>query len=279
MAGERPDWTWYQDSMELVAAGRLDQAERRIAEALEAGQLWRASLLLSPTLDPLRGRPEFESLAAKARARVAARGLKPRVLIAPPAKARRLAPLVLVLHGARGNASAELERWRLATELGYFVAAAQSSQPATEDGFCWDAPRERIEEDPRAIATQLPQHARTVLAGFSQGAWVALNVALRADLVRAASVIMVGPFAGALSNLEPAWRRLRVAILAGDRDAYTPDVELLARELERRGHHVKLEVLPGVAHEYPPDFARRLPELLSLTRQASETTSSRSSSQ
>lgn len=111
VAGERAA-RWYQGSMELVAAGRLDEAERCIADALEAGHLWRASLLLSPMLDPLRGRPEFERLAAEARSRVAVRGLKPLVLTAPPAKARRLAPLVLVLHGARGNAAAELERWR-----------------------------------------------------------------------------------------------------------------------------------------------------------------------
>ena len=262
MAVERPDWEWYRRASELVSAGDLETAERVIEDALEAGHLWRASLLLTPTLDPLRGRREFERLAAEARRRVDARNLQPLVLTATPSSTRSLSPLLLVLHGATGNAQTELERWRAATELGYTVCAAQSSQPATDDGYCWDPPRERVWKDLRAIAGMLPAHGRVVLAGFSQGAWVAINAALMADIIVAGTVVMIAPFAIRDSPLLPAWRRLRVSILIGERDQYREPVEWLARELAAHDHHTTLEVVPHLGHAYPDDFEKRLRALL-----------------
>jgi predicted esterase len=108
----------------------------------------------------------------------------------------------------------------------------------------------------------LPPHARVVLAGFSQGAWVAINAALQADVVVAGRVIMVAPFAARDPDLPPAWRRLRVSILVGERDSYREPVELFAQQLLERQHHVALEVIPGLGHEYPADFRQRLHSLL-----------------
>jgi predicted esterase len=262
VAVERPDWEWYQRAGEHVAAGRLEAAEEIIEAALGAGHLWRVSLLIAPSLQPLHGRERFEALAAEARRRVEARHLKPLVLLATPKDGRPVAPLVLVLHGATGNAAIELERWRRATELGWIVAAGQSSQPATADGFCWDPPRERIWQDVRAIAAQLPLHGRVVGAGFSQGAWIALNIGLQADVVVAGSVVMIAPFAGPDANLPAAWRRLKVSIVVGEHDTYRAHVERLAQQLTQHEHHVSLEVVPDLAHAYPTDFVARLPKLL-----------------
>lgn len=262
VAGERPDWEWYQRASEQVAAGELDAAEATIEGALVAGHLWRVSLLIAPTLQALRGRDRFEALASEARHRADGRHLEPLVLTAAPEIQRHISPLVLVLHGATGNASVELERWRPATKLGWIVAAGQSSQPATSDGFCWDPPRERMAKDLRVIAAQLPPHGRVVVAGFSQGAWIALDLGLQADLVVAGSVVMIAPFAGPDPNLPAAWRRLRVSILVGENDTYRTPVELLAQQLSQRDHHVALEVIPDLGHAYPVDFVARLPHLL-----------------
>lgn len=262
VAGRRPDWEWYQRASEQVAANELDAAEETIDGALAAGHLWRVSLLIAPTLQALRGRDRFEALASEARRRVDQRHLVPLVLTAAPGSRSHVAPLLLVLHGATGNASAELERWRPATRLGWIVAAGQSSQPATEDGFCWDPPRERVAQDIRVISAQLPPHGRVVVAGFSQGAWVALMLGLQADIVVAGSVVMIAPFAGPDPNLPAAWRRLKVSILVGEEDAYRTPVELLAQQLAQGDHHVSIEVIPDLGHAYPADFAGRLPGLL-----------------
>lgn len=261
VAGERPDWQWYQRAGEEVAAGNLEAAEQIVAAALDAGHLWRVSLLATPALHPLQGRPRFEAAAAEARRRASDRHLAPQVLVATPDRAT-LAPLLLVLHGATGNAATELARWRSATEHGFIVAAAQSSQPATADGFCWDPPRDRVWQDLRAIAGMLPPHARVVVAGFSQGAWIALNLALEGQVVVASSVVMVAPFAGPDRNLPPAWRRMKVSILIGEKDIYRDPVERLAEQLKQSDHHVSLEVVPGLGHAYPANFDDRLAALL-----------------
>ena len=262
MAGERPDWEWFERARAAVAAGDLDGAEQTVADALAAGHLWRASLLLAPALEPLHGRPRFEEVAAEARRRVAERHLSPTVLVESARNRAGIAPLLLAFHGAASNAASEIQHWRPAAALGFTVAAAQSSQPATADGFCWDPPRERIWQDVRAIVPGLPLRGRTVLAGFSQGAWVALNLALKGDLIQAGTVVLVAPFAGPTDSLEPAWRRLKVAIIAGAADASAAGVERLAADLQERGHHVSLEIVTGVAHAYPPQFEERLPDLL-----------------
>jgi predicted esterase len=262
VAGERPDWEWYQRASEQVAADELDAAEETIEDALIGGHLWRVSLLIAPTLQALRGRDRFEALASEARRRVDLRHLQPLVITAAPRNRTHVAPLLLVLHGATGNASVELGRWHPATNLGWIVAAGQSSQPATNDGFCWDPPRERVAQDLRVIAAQLPPHGRVVVAGFSQGAWVALNLGLQADIVVAGSVVMIAPFAGPDPNLPAAWRRLKVSILVGENDTYRTPVEGLAQQLTQLNHHVALEVIPGLGHTYPVDFVARLPNLL-----------------
>jgi predicted esterase len=259
VAGERPDWEWYQQASEQASAGQLEAAEDTIEAALRAGHLMRVSLLLAPTLDPLRGRARFESVAAEARRRIDVLALEPKVLVA---NGGRLAPLLLALHGATGNAADELERWRPATKRGWIVAAGQSSQPATETGFCWDPPRPRIWRDLRAITAMLPPHARVVVAGFSQGAWIALNAALQADIIVAGTAVMIAPFAGPDPDLPPAWRRLRIPILVGENDVYRDPVERLANQLRHRGHHVFLDVIQGLGHAYPADFAERLTTLL-----------------
>ena len=262
VAGERPDWEWYERARNAVAAGDLEAAETSAANALAAGHLWRVSLLLAPALEPLRGRARFEEIAAEARRRAAARNLKPELVVEPPKNRAGIAPLLLAFHGATGNAANEICHWKPATDLGFIVAAAQSSQPATADGFCWDPPRERIWQDVRAIVSGLPVHGRTVLAGFSQGAWVALNLALKGDVIQAGTVVLVAPFAGPTEGLEPAWRRLKVSIVLGADDVLRADVERLAADLQKRGHHVSVEVVAGLAHAYPPGFEARLPALL-----------------
>ena len=251
------------------------QAERRdlaaaaayLRQELDAGRLWRVSLLADPMLAALWEDPVCRQIMEEARRRVAARGFQPSLLVEPAARSG-LRPLLLVLHGARSTAAATIPHWRPARDLGYTVAAGQASQPASADGFCWDPPRERVWEDLNAIEALLPAHGRVVLAGFSQGAWIALQTALRGHPFAAAGVVMVGTFVGALANLEPASRRLRIAILNGADDAYTDRLGELQKVLSDRGHHVTVELVLGLGHAYPDDFAARLPGLLKAVSRA-----------
>jgi predicted esterase len=251
----------WREAAALLAGGDAAAAAARLRRGLEEGDLWRVSLLQDPDLAPLLDDPGCREAIEEARRRAAALGARPQVLVEPAAGAG-LHPILLVLHGARSTAAATLPLWLPARDLGYTVAAGQASQPASADGFCWDPPRERVWEDLRAIVAGLPPHARVVLGGFSQGAWVALNAALRGDLVTPAGVIMVGAFAPEPLRLEPTARRLRVAILSGSEDPYATRIEALRAALIERGHHVTVQLVPGLGHAHPDDFAARLPGLL-----------------
>jgi predicted esterase len=248
-----------------VALDDLPGAATTLRRALNQGCMWRVSLLGNPTLAPVLADPDCREIIDEARRRVAARNLRPEVLVAG-APGPGIHPLLMVLHGATGNAATTLPHWLPARELGYTGAAGQSSQPASADGFCWDPPRERVWEDLNAIAAKLPAHGRAVLAGFSQGAWVALNAALRGDPLPAGAVVMVGSFLPHPLQLEPAARRLRVAVLNGADDPHTERLADLEALLAERGHRVLAEVIPGLGHALPDDFAVRLPKLLASLR-------------
>src|SRR5205085_12512499 len=105
-----------------------------------------------------------------------------------------------------------------------------------------------------SVAARVPAYGRVVRAGCSQGAWMALQAGLRGQPFPAAGAVMIGTVVGALANLEPASRRLRIAILNGGDDAYTESLGELRKDLSDRGHHVMVEVLPGLGHAYPDDF-------------------------
>jgi predicted esterase len=258
---EHRDFMWLGMLACHVAMDDLPGAATTLRRALEQGCMWRVSLLGDPIAAPVLADAACGEVIDEARRRVAARNLRPEVLVAG-APSPGIHPLLLVLHGATGNAATTLPHWLPARELGYTVAAGQASQPASADGFCWDPPRERVWADLKAIAAELPAHGRVILAGFSQGAWVALNAALRGDPFPAATVVMVGSFVPHPLQLEPAARRLRVAVLNGSDDPHTERLADLRALLVERGHRVSVEVIPGLGHALPDDFAARLPGLL-----------------
>jgi phospholipase/carboxylesterase len=91
----------------------------------------------------------------------------------------------------------------------------------------------------------------TILCGFSQGAMMALNVALSLDQ----PVRGVLAFSGALIPPEGDWAKPPVALMHGDRDGVVP-VELsiqAAAALTGAGIDNRLHISPGTAHGIAPD--------------------------
>lgn len=265
---DRRNFTWMFLASAYAAMGDFQTVARVLRETLGANALWRLSLLEIPELQPIRSDPGCLAVIEEARRRIEAKHYRPQVLVQRPPR-EGIAPLLLHLHGANGDAASELMHWRGAAGLGWIVAAGQSSQPSAEDLFCWDPPPERTRQDLHEMASLLPAHGRVVLSGFSQGAWVALQAALRSDIFQPAGVIMVAPFLAGRERLEPSGRRLRIAMVLGEEDPIIRQPDMVIDALTARGHHVEVVRLAGLSHAYPGDFAERLPRLLeSVTRRA-----------
>ena len=263
---DRRNFTWMFLAAAYAAMGDLHAVVQALRQALDGNFLWRLSLFEIPELELVRSDPGCQAVIEEARKRIKAKNYRPLVDVERPLRAG-IAPLLLHLHGANSDAASELPHWRAAAGLGWIVAAGQSSQPSAEDLFCWDPPPERPRQDLRTITSMLPAHARMVMSGFSQGAWVALQAALRSDIFQPAGVIMVAPFLAGPERLEPSGRRLRIAMILGEEDPIIRQAEAVIDALTARSHHVQVVRLAGLGHAYPADFAQRLPGLLeSVTR-------------
>lgn len=263
---DRHNFTWMYLAAAQVALGDFRLVAQVLRQALDTNALWRLSLLEGPELEALRSDPECQAVIDEARRRIEAKHYRPLVIVERPPDGG-IAPLLLHLHGANSDAASELSQWRVASRLGWIVVAGQSSQPSAEDRFCWDPPPERTWQDLREIASMLPAHARVVLSGFSQGAWVALQAALRSDIFQPAGVIMVAPFLAGRERLEASGRRLRIAMVLGEEDPIVRQPDVVIDALAARGHHVEVVRLAGLGHAYPDDFANQLPHILeSVTR-------------
>lgn len=259
-------------------AGHDEQALRTLEVALDRGSCWHESLLLwSPSLKPLRNRPEFRRILARSKVRMDALevGTHVRVAIFAPQAVEGAGPppLFLPLHSGADVPGEHDADWAAATGLGVLVAVPRSSQRRTSDTFWWGAPnqpfdQERSERDVGSAydevrATYALDVARVLLGGFSQGACLAVTLALQNRPFPVCGFAAVGP---GIEDLEPllplmepaAARGLRGWILAGERERGLDMITRLGHELTSHGLSCQVEVVPGLGHEFPDDFGTRL---------------------
>jgi predicted esterase len=249
---------------------RLHQADAAL-ETLEAGVrrgLWWApqTLETDPDFEALRAAERFRTVVdVSRRVQAEAAALPPRepILRSPPAGRPRA--LVVALHGRGQSAEDMVEPWAAASEV--LLVVPHSTQPFDPRTGCWDDPQ-RAEADVRratesVAAVQGAGHLPLVVAGFSQGAGLALYLAARRRLPDLVGCVAVAPTAawsrdligtGALSI-----GRLRFALLMGSRDPRVDDGRQLAEQLRSGGADVQLEIVKGLGHDYPPSFGGWLP--------------------
>lgn len=257
---------WWRMSL-LCESGRRDEFLGLFREAMDEGEWWAEKLLRRSDLNRFEGDPEFEALVTACEARRAASETGPSRLVAEPVKQTSAGPppLLLALHGSGPSARASLDPWRAATEDGWLVVAPVSSQLAAPNApSWWEYDRARDE-----IAAHLDDVEfdpdRVVLAGFSRGAAMAAEAAIRGDLPASALIAVgPGPFEHSFDLVpEAAKRGLRAFILAGEHDVYCrPSSEELAARLNDGGVPCTFEVRSGLGHEFPSDFSRLLRRVL-----------------
>ncbi len=270
----------------VCLAARLDDkplAYRLLGESLDKG-LWYSEVLLrqSPSLKPLQGLPEFESLFTRSLELKAAdpTDALPVLVVRPQDQCSpgdMGCPALIFLHGNQNSAHANLAQWARLAERGWVVALPQSTQALWKGAYSWTEHAIAAAEVQAHFQKLTAQYAidpnRVILAGFSMGAEVALRMAL-SGAISAKGFILLGPggpFMDDLSQwdslLEQAQRRsLRGSIIIGQDDATIPqdNVRKLVETLNANGVSCRLEEHSGLGHAYPPDFPASLQTALAF---------------
>jgi dienelactone hydrolase len=254
----------------LGCLGETTEALRVLQAASDAGSWWDESILTGDDdLAALQDLPEFQQLVELSRVRRVSDRTPPLIdmpVLAndPPAAGRnavRVGGVVVALHGAGQRASHAAQHWAGVLELGYALISVESSQLMSPMYRTWPDQASAAEDVAWALA-QLPEELRglpVIAAGFSAGGRAALDWALTGRPVPVAGVVVLAPAlrgipAAAQGPLAPA------TILIGTDDDLLEVVDEGAAELASLG--VTVERLPGLDHEFPPDFPARLARLL-----------------
>jgi predicted esterase len=258
----------------LALSAPATAALSALQHALDQGYWYLpATLQADPDLASLQGNPEFERLAAVCAERYAqaAKTARPEwIVLTPPPDTPAPYPVLLAFHGRNADAASSRPYWESLAERGWLVALLQSSQVGGVGSFVWDDRQRSIEEARQhfdELSSSYPIHwQRLVLAGFSQGAGLAIWLALH-KLLPAMGFIAVAPYLhGVADQVEqpqaiPA-SRLRGYLLTGDLDQHQEMFAQIERLLLARQVSYQREKRPDLDHDFPADFDLSLDKAL-----------------
>lgn len=173
-------------------------------------------------------------------------------------------PIIMYLHGRGGNPAEDCRKWaRVGTQFGWVVCPSGPSQ-SESGGRAWtngplDAQR-IIDATIQALKDKYGskvQRRGNVLVGFSEGAWVAMNVGLKDQrtwnrwLILGASDSYWGDVSEALDKDKRKVQR--VYLLTGENDGVAQQTVRVGETLKKVRVPVKVKLVPGMGHEVPSD--------------------------
>lgn len=180
-------------------------------------------------------------------------------------QARGMKPVLLYLHGRGGNPAEDCRKWaKVGTQFGWVVCPSGPSE-GPNGGRAWsngapDAQR-IIDATLQALRTKWKgrvQRKGNVLMGFSEGAFIAMQVGL-ADQSTWSKWLILGASDQYWSQdltepLSKAKRKVqRVYLITGENDGVAPNTLKVGGLLKKNKVPVKVRLVPGMGHEVPAD--------------------------
>jgi predicted esterase len=267
---EAADRTTFWQACLLTRLGKFEQAIQTLEVAVNAGHWWsRAMLEEDEDLAPLKDLPAFQNLVRLCNQKhtVAQAKSRPELLIIPPqGHVPVYLPLMLCLHGRWSSAAEEKAFWEPAAGLGWLVALPKSSQIAGQEKYSWDdqdlARREIQEHINKLIADFQVDRGKIVLAGFSQGGALAIQLAVAGNM-QAAGFLVVAPGLREVKQLKQSIQKAQASgvrgyMIAGDRDPRFDQMDMLHQYLNQYGVKCTIETPPEMGHTYPTNFQSSL---------------------
>jgi predicted esterase len=171
----------------------------------------------------------------------------------------------MFLHRRGETARGFAEIWSPLVSEGWTLVVPQSSEPYDSASFCWD-------DRERALA-EVRQHIEDchrkrglavegmVMAGASQGATLALEIAAEAGL---AWLCVIPSLARSFDpgRLAAVPRHTRGAVILGETDPSNSRSLAVVSSLQAAGVPVTVRTMKGIGHELPPEAVRQAGEAL-----------------
>ncbi|MCK6484331.1 MAG: dienelactone hydrolase family protein [Phycisphaerae bacterium] len=186
------------------------------------------------------------------------------VSVAEGHDASRAAPLIVALHGSRGNMRKFVDRWAAAAAAqGAVLLAPQGERHVTASEFDWQPGRGSEQRVLEAIGAVMKDYRidedRIVLVGFCRGADVAYRLLAENPKKFRGLIATAGIFDQRLRPTieEKRCEGRRIFIMAGTEDnQWVRETSRLAQDVFRAaGATVKLKELPRTGHAYPKDVS------------------------
>jgi hypothetical protein len=263
----------------LALDGRPDEALAELRGAYDEGGWWARQLLEEDDdLAALNGLDGFAELvdASERRCRTAQVAAQEMVVIGAVDQARAL---LVALHGANGDGPRAAAIWQPLASGGVLLAAPTSSRRTTPTHRTW-SDGELEWRDITQVATLLADRSvPLIVGGMSAGGRQALQWIISpreptasGELVPSAALVpsaflVVCPAIG-VSGLDraalpgAAARGARGHAVLGAEDSGTESALEALEMLRAEGIDVSIDVVEGLGHDYPADFAARVAPVL-----------------
>jgi predicted esterase len=274
-----PDRSAHQYNLACVfALSGDDDAALEWLERAAGNGFSRVDLLATdPDLDAVRDSDRFGRLvvaiqrnsdAVQAEIRRRFRATPPLMYLPPGHDPSVPAPVLIALHGLGDRADGTPTQWRrYAAKRGVMLVLPQGVRPAGP-GYSWHS----VDEADTILALTidwLEERAtvdkdRVVLAGFSQGGFIAMALATRHPELFAGVIPVAGGYIPEVDSPQPAPGDDAPSyyFMVGSEDDAAPQCRLAAADFAAAGYDVELRVLPGVGHVFPRETSRELRKAL-----------------
>jgi predicted esterase len=274
-----PDRSAHQYNLACVFAlsGDEEAALEWLERAARIGFSRVTLLATDPDLDAVRGSDRFERVAAAVQRNFDAvqaeigrrfQTAPPLLFLPPDHDPSKPAPVLIALHGFGDRANGTPTQWRRLTAKRGVVLVVPQGVRRVGPGYSWHS----ADEADTILGLTLDwldervtvDREQVVLAGFSQGGFMAMALGARHHEVFAGVIPVAGGYIPEIDAPQPASGRdgPRFYFMVGSRDDAAPQSRLAAADFTAAGYDVELRVLPGVGHVFPRETSRELRKAL-----------------